>query len=841
MYNRVKPLTRRTINKICDAVLPVPSLDRLASEVATNVVRERIRNQLVKIELDQRDESVEMLTGYMLNRQRQAFVKDDTNLGLPTSEATSSGVGQTAMSSFKATSSDISLTTIVGQMSSSLSTVIDRSDQKVFVHFNPQYATGGINYSLREVADMRGLFVRTTLGDVLFKDRTTIGVIAPFEGDGLDDAMNKIKKKFQAEAQYPALEPGKKNRARALKADGTGIVCMRLYIDSQLAYSRGISMHAIVRSVTEVVSDINCSVMGSSLQDGIVDILSRDVSDNLLHTVASLERIKSIFPATDLAGISSVDSMALERVNIPGLIVQYSRASPYFVAQLGMGLFIVDNRLQGTTWLDLENECYLVSKSELRTLQQGTYTSLGWIGTTECIYMPDYGGQRASSDDLTELYIAYYCNVVNVPNLNDVWVLRLNIIVMKAKCVEIDLIRDILDYCGIEVLREEVSRTSPDIVEYIYVYSAVNPQDTINMHFNSKSYYDAESGTDYTTSDLSDLAKSRIDNLLANSPESMQTSLLQNIETQYLDRMSKYYYAVLSVARKGSSNKEAGPIIEHVASHTYSEILRFPFVSREKTTCNDWFTMNYVLGSDGAKNNYILEPVQLFAACDIKIDPRHLDLIADYVYERGEPSGVGLVGMKKHSVGFTHEMSTQNTYSQLYSGHTRAGETVESYSISTYFGVPPVGVGTKQREVEQARRIEEMDRSKNALRRGRVRVVLPKLNKQAQNSDAVDIAVRSMFIDTDPYYGIPTIHIEGARLPEPAGELIVSTKIASTASKIMSRVLDRVALDVIVGRLDLLREYTGHIKVRPVLDVETKILDMVALGDYFTQHASFFS
>ena len=846
MEYTVEALTRRNINLICDAVLPIPSPDNTASHVYTKVMRERIRNQLVDIELMNHPDAIQMLIAYMVKRQRQAFVKDGTNVGLPASEGASASIAQVSMSAFKATSHDVSLATIVDKLSSSLSTVVDRNDQKVIVHFDPEWAPDGRNYSLREVADMRAIFVRTTLLNLINSDKTVIGVLEDFKGDGLTPSMIETKNNFREDSFCAYLEPGRWNRIRALKKGGTGIVCMRLYIESQLAYSRGVTMPAIIDSITNIAGELDCSVTGSSLQDGVVDILARDMGPNLLSTVSMLEKMKSSFASIKMSGMSDVSSLALERVDLieEGKIFTSSkRAVHYRIAELGMAHWI-QNTYKGDadlSWRDLEEESYLVPPDDVQFLEHDVPIIGHFDDGTACIYYPDFGGEHAQSEELTGLYINYYLGLIGAETLDTLWVLSLDVINIKVKCVSLELIEQLLNYSGLTVLQRERSRTS-ELIEYLYVSSYEDPLSVMKRHLDPQSY------SNYSTNDsLSQTAIDAVDEFLAAAPEGQRQSLLQNIDSEFLDRLSKYYYAVLSIdAKKKSVNKDASPLVSHVASTVYAKVLEYPFVSREKTTSNDWFTMNYVLGADGAQNNHIREPLELFQGCDIKMDPRHLSLIANYIYERGSPSGVGLPSMQRHGIGFTHEMVTQNTYVQLHSGHLRSAEPVESYTISTYMGTPPVGPGTKEREVERSIEMEKMERSRIVLgRRGRARVAAASPTNvdtgTAKSTDSIDIAIRSMFLDTDPYYSVPQFKLEDVRAPERPGPLVPSGKYST---RIAERVRDRRALDGIVGRLELLREYTGHIRETVVMSEDEvrrlHLFDMDVLYNFFTANLGFF-
>jgi hypothetical protein len=845
-----RKLTRVAINTICDSIQPVPSLDPVASHYSSINVVERFRDQLTKVEMIQKPETIASLVNYINKRQGLAFIKDDTNVGLPASEEGSASIAQASQSLFKATGHDVSLTTVVNQMSSVLSTVTDRSDQKVTVHFDPFYAPNRKNYSLKEIVDMRALFPYTTLQDIIIPDGVKTGIIGNFEGDGLNADMKRIKEEYINEFFAPVMEPKPWNKVYTIRNGKIGIICMRIRLDSQLMYSRNITMSQVINGLSGKTEGMSVSICASSMQEGIVDVLSKYTSklttNDIPHILAGMDRMKRNFGAIGLSGLPKVQSMSLSRVDILKLFVSYGKAEQYHVSNLGMKLWLAKSDLKDLTWKNIENKVYLVSEDEKN--EEGFY-ELGYIGDDlVCVYstnnLPDY--EKPTEDELTDLYVQYYCinrNPLEEADFNELWVINLDALSMKINCVDMQLVDDLLDFCGIDVIGHEKSRTS-ELIEYIYVKSKTNPKDIIDRHFQAKSYTkeNLTGDNEILSANAIDMVNksllSQVSHLTPEKKENFVDSILRNIEVQFLNRISKYYYAILNVSKK-EQGKEKGPIVEHVVSHVYSEIIRYPFVSREKTTCNDWHTMCYVLGADAAKNNYILEPGELFASCDIKMDPRHLELLADYVFERGTAAGIGLIGLAKHGVGIMHEISIKKPYQQLAAAHLRGAESAAHYSTSTVMGTVPRGIGTKEREVEQFKKMEEMERATVLLRYGQNKNVKIPGKGYADNSDAVGLAVRSTLLETDPYFGIPTITIKNAKTPKYLGELETPSTIYSY--KILNKVTSVADLDAIYARLKLSREYTGHIKKIITLETTCNILDMDKLYTFFTQNANTFS
>ncbi len=80
------------------------------------------------------------------------------------------------------------------------------------------------------------------------------------------------------------------------------------------------------------------------------------------------------------------------------------------------------------------------------------------------------------------------------------------------------------------------------------------------------------------------------------------------------------------------------------------EVFKIPEVDAERTSTNDIMEIGRVLGIEAARNAIIAETTKVLDAQDLKVDPRHIMLIADAMTSRGMVKSIGrhgLAGEKK--------------------------------------------------------------------------------------------------------------------------------------------------------------------------------------------------
>ncbi len=75
------------------------------------------------------------------------------------------------------------------------------------------------------------------------------------------------------------------------------------------------------------------------------------------------------------------------------------------------------------------------------------------------------------------------------------------------------------------------------------------------------------------------------------------------------------------------------------------EVLKNPWVDAERTTTNDIMEIAEVLGIEAARNAIVQEIFKVLEAQDLKVDYRHVSLIADAITSKGEVKSVGRHGL----------------------------------------------------------------------------------------------------------------------------------------------------------------------------------------------------
>ncbi len=75
------------------------------------------------------------------------------------------------------------------------------------------------------------------------------------------------------------------------------------------------------------------------------------------------------------------------------------------------------------------------------------------------------------------------------------------------------------------------------------------------------------------------------------------------------------------------------------------EVLKIPEVDASRTTTNDIMEVNRVLGIEAGRNAIVAEIQKVLKAQDLKVDPRHIALIADVMTYKGEVKSIGRHGL----------------------------------------------------------------------------------------------------------------------------------------------------------------------------------------------------
>ena len=107
-----------------------------------------------------------------------------------------------------------------------------------------------------------------------------------------------------------------------------------------------------------------------------------------------------------------------------------------------------------------------------------------------------------------------------------------------------------------------------------------------------------------------------------------------------------------TLGKSGEGEREKGEKVEKVKEFTLAtdgsnlrEVLKNPKVDAERTTTNDVMEIAEVLGIEAARNAIVLEVFKVLEAQDLKVDYRHIALIADAMTSQGEVKSAGRHGL----------------------------------------------------------------------------------------------------------------------------------------------------------------------------------------------------
>jgi hypothetical protein len=762
-------LSRRQINLICDSIAEKKNMDGFSSYFTNRNIKEQIKSQLIEINVNLSDNSIEMLKGFISKRIFLSNIHDDELIGNRSAEANSASISDLSMDAFKATEKNITLPSIVAQMSSIMATTKNRNDQRVIVHFDRDYATEMNNFNLREVSDMRYLFASTKIKDLVREQ--TIGVLTDFDQDRVSKNNRAIKKELIDKYSAPIIEHGIWNIIDAISNSKTlakkSILCIRLEFNITEMYKRSIGLPEIAEFIGKSINSQlkTCEIIPSSFKEGIIDILPGSISG---YDEQAIYIHKTIIQSLDavISGIPQVKEANVEKINLFSLLLSSNYAQEYYVAELGRKKIAPE-----ISWDKIEYESIIVKKDD-KSFDDDSII-LGEVYRDETIMKIIYPASyyntsnidKPTEREMTEVYINKYTSNKGMKNL---WVLTLDYIKMRLNCVDIDLIKNLINFSGLDIYSTELCRTSDDKrdIRYIYIYSERNPKDIIKIHIDEK-YYSLESnfiGTEIRADSLvSERSLKYIKNKAKDGSLDSISSYISNIRINVLSRLSHYYYIILECEKKNprkASAQGSSPITENVSSRVYVDIISFPFVDRFKTTSNDWYTMCYVLGADAARNNYVLEPYILFSKCGIKQDPRHIELLGDYIFERGVPAGVSVYGAATHGKGTTSEAMISNAYDKFINAYNREPERAEIEAVSNLLGSVPAGTKDRESVVKMFDRMKRDEEERTEIKKRRLAKFkgVDHIEKPTA-SDSISLSVRSMFIDIDPYYSIPLVEI----------------------------------------------------------------------------------
>lgn len=396
------------------------ALDTISRFMATNVYRERLRKQLIGKKMRDDEESILLLIAFINKRQVLAQIKDYTFIGLQSSEAISKEIAQASQDAFKATTVRVVISTIVNSLKAITSTVKDRKDQKVTVHFDQEYSSFG-NFTISEVVAMRSIFVETTISQIL-KSEPQIGILSEFEGDGVQNDIQELRHNAMSRYVVPIIPHGIWNRLVTGTSSGynfqRAILIMRFHFDTDTMYARNLSMLNIIDIFKTIIngpaSTYRMALAASSMRDGIIDVCINVANDPLMSTfqteLLTLDSIiKDLVKTSHTGGISKVLDMNVVQTDMIKLFT-VNRPASYTLAELGKREWLAFNDLNEVS----ESLIKLVPTDSIDT--EG-YVYIAAVDTNwHCMLVPDNTDEieynEPNDDELTNAFITFYMEIL---------------------------------------------------------------------------------------------------------------------------------------------------------------------------------------------------------------------------------------------------------------------------------------------------------------------------------------------------------------------------------------------------------------------------------------------
>lgn len=839
------PLSRRTVRTICDDVPMPPFLELFAGQHARENIVNGIREQLVTVreEFDQSPKNVHDLGSAMVRQEYASHLQDGERYGLRSAEALTVGPGAALQKLFSSVEQKGgSVIDMVAQLDTVMRTVHNRSDQLITAHFDRDWfpsssgATGS-NPGLHAIKSLEAVFVSTKIADLLLKTPANkkgyvIGVLDSFPQDAVppDVLTERQDIKDKDYATPVEVKPWDiiGTWTPAAKYIANSLQMMRIFLDPNLMYARRVTMERVVSTLMKT-SRGNFYAISSSILDGIVDIFPGALGSSAFPQ----QRAERVLLGNTI--IMSLDAEYMDVSGVPGVLsfdvvkvdlmkqISFRPANAHLVAQLGRDLLAPH-----AAWEDFEDKAVLLSPDDFRKSD----IFLGVIGDEICVVPQEaiLDARVPSLEDVTRLLIQKFAGS---GGLRDLWCGTLDQLSISAHCTSVDLLGEMLQYCGLEVVGHSRHNTlmtripGVGVTDGIYIRSASDPEDVVRWHSDPSNYKVA----DIQRMSLS--AQALVRSRAQDAGKTVQDFLNTSAGLLDLDRYFSYYYAKMKCRKKDSTSK-GGNIPNHVVSHPYWAVMAYPFVDTDKTTCGDWNTMTYSLGVMGARNNYLVELQHLYSGQSL--DKRHLELFADYVFMNMFPAGIGFHGSKKSGMGSVSLMSIEQSESLLLTEmFNKPVESSSNLAVSVLFGLGAEGVaiageGSRERAVRmfsQMRREYAYRVRKRYERLGAKKAIV----NQGNNSEAsyAEMLARFRLMETDPYQSILTFKVKPAVVPDhPANMLPAINPVKKGSFGMMARI--KAGVDITMALLDRLTPLM--VERNKTVTIKGDMIPIVALYRY---------
>lgn len=820
-------LPRDLINRICDRV-PIPNgIGDKARNVALNNVVEMFRDQFANVKLPPKlvPYVIAGLEAEITTKELAARIADNCPIGLRAAEALTAGLGQLSMSAFKSTDqAEQTLMAAVNLMQTLTRVTKFRPDMKCEIHYNSEYAQEG-NFNIIDIADMRETFLSKSVSDLLMKYTSnhadydlkrngyTIGVMN-IKGQDISDKVKKERQELIDDWNYPIIEPMRWNYLGSkLDRDKVSSQCrlmLRLYLDPQIMYSMKVSMPEIIQKIGDSTdnSRIRRYIMASSFSEGIIDIfpgkgLHEDVPDvprsNAEKIFLGTTFIESLIRET-VGGIPGVLAVHIARIDMVDYL-SFHKVNPYTISEIGRREFIKGRKVDVFTdtieWEDIEKNAILVSKEEY-DLKNNSY--IGEVDGMDCILPFKISAERhlaaphPTGNQLTHCYLQIFGKIMGLSEEQSTWENlknKVKVIGVNNKLyidgVKLNLVEKLLYYCGIRIKHKELHSRLLNVIQTLYVVSEEHPESIIKRHRELSSYNFDDIFTEKKdkvfrkkNSIISKQAAKRLLYLKKKNKITKADDFKKAlVSAAFLDlgRIFNYCYniaEIIKVTTVGPKNA----VEEFVTQLPFWDILRYPFVDKERTTCNNWNSMVIATGVGAACNWHLYELTTFLKGCGESNAKRHIVCLSDFIWEKGRPYGVNLYGIKKHGFGIMTILSFEGAGREIWSAFYKKPESVTNFAVSGLTGTEPVGDRSMIQKLIAVREKEVAEkRARLSIRLGNQHTKTDDTKlEEATNDDAISIEAMSILMRQNPEQSIETFVIERALVPDAPEDIVIVDK-----------------------------------------------------------------
>jgi len=836
-------LSRQTVNEICDSIAQCKSLDMgYASAFATRMIRENIRSQLTKVKMAETVQTIDKLLNFVNSSHYQAQIKDDISIGLRGPEALTVFLSQLSLDAFKAVGEEKEAASIINILRNIFKTSQDRIQPSITTHLDLDYAPiAGYSFTHREAYDFRAYFVNTNFMDFVTKDGYIVGVLEKYENDEVSEKIQEQREEMREKWKSPSIAPGNwtkiYNLIHGTRATAGSVFMLRILLDKSVMYAHGITMNRMMKILRDRIKKSNVALIPSGFADACIDIyplgissemknleieddiirlqLENDLLSNILKEALKVTQVSGI-PSFDPAGkqvVQTITDLRVKRVDLinpsapePTFRVE-KVVNPYYIQEIGKKQW---EKLEGIETIGWDEKYLYVNSAE------------------EIYYSEEPTKDRKA--EIEEINQLFQNTFLKGNSIEDLWVLKLDNARIITEGVDLDQIRQALDYCGLKIYLEQ----EHDFLfkpGYFYLFSKESPETIIKRHFDEKTYtYEKVFGEKIVSDQARKWAKDRM------GTKDLTTINFGNLQ---LERISHYTYLELDTSRKISKPQH----LNHLINHAYDQVTRFPWVDRSKTVSNDWFNVTLALGVDIARNKYIMEPYKEIIACGARLDLRHLTSFAAYVFEKGQPAGIGLSAMKAHAVDFFSEATLERHHVQLLKAHYRKPATnLASYAFTG--AVPSRGVlETRRQEVSMMERMASLDKLRADLRFGKKfkreigQVNIMKVQSKFDTA-AMILGIKAQMIKGDPFAGIKLLANREKETPQyPEDEQIKEENLAP--NKRIVALIDK-KVDKIYNKILNTKKHEYQEPKKIIVKASARIFDVEDIYRKFSSYSKLF-